>query len=208
MEEERKTIVEVLEELMEAKRIGIKELAEITDVPERYVEAIVVGKFEQLPAGPYVRGYLFKIAHALGADPNLLWRSYGRFVEATVTPKDDRLPSNRFALKRVSTRRVVIAAALLAILVFLGFRLDDILGRPSLNVYVPETSQTDVIAVTGDVSPGDTLTLNNEVVYPNEEGKFEKQVRLEPGLNSLEFRVKRFLGRETKVVKQVFYRPE
>ncbi len=208
MEEEKKTIVEALGELMEAKRIGIKGLAELTDVPERYVEALVVGKTEQLPARPYVRGYLFKIANALGADPNLLWQSYGRFVEAASPAHADRLPTNRFALKRISTRRMAILLILLAFLIFLGFRLDNILGRPTLNVSVPETTESEVITISGDISPGDTLTLNGEVIYPNEEGEFEKQVRLEPGLNTLEFRVKRYLGRETKIVKRVFYRPE
>ena len=208
MEEEKKTIVEVLGELMETKRIGIKGLAEVTDVPERYIEALVVGKFEQLPARPYVRGYLFKIAGALEADPNLLWQSYGRFVEAATPAKGDRLPTNRFALKRIRTGRVALLVALVVLLIFLGFRLDNILGRPTLNVSVPETTQAEVITVNGEVSPGDTLTLNGEVVYPNEEGRFEKQVGLEPGLNTLEFKVKRYLGRETKVVKQVFYRPE
>jgi len=206
--EEEKTIVEVLGELMETKRIGIKGLAEVTDVPERYIEALVVGKFEQLPARPYVRGYLFKIAGALEADPNLLWQSYGRFVEAATPAKGDRLPTNRFALKRIRTGRVALLVALVVLLIFLGFRLDNILGRPTLNVSVPETTQAEVITVNGEVSPGDTLTLNGEVVYPNEEGRFEKQVGLEPGLNTLEFKVKRYLGRETKVVKQVFYRPE
>ncbi|HEY4498220.1 MAG TPA: helix-turn-helix domain-containing protein [Candidatus Paceibacterota bacterium] len=206
--EEEKTIVEVLGELMETKRIGIKGLAEVTDVPERYIEALVVGKFEQLPARPYVRGYLFKIAGALEADPNLLWQSYGRFVEAATPAKGDRLPTNRFALKRIRTGRVALLVALIVLLIFLGFRLDNILGRPTLNVSVPETTQAEVITVNGEVSPGDTLTLNGEVVYPNEEGRFEKQVGLEPGLNTLEFKVKRYLGRETKVVKQVFYRPE
>ena len=129
-------------------------------------------------------------------------------MEAPTPAKGDRLPTNRFALKRIRTGRVALLVALIVLLIFLGFRLDNILGRPTLNVSVPETTQAEVITVNGEVSPGDTLTLNGEVVYPNEEGRFEKQVGLEPGLNTLEFKVKRYLGRETKVVKQVFYRPE
>ena len=65
-----------------------------------------------------------------------------------------------------------------------------------------------IVNVTGQVNPGDTLTLNNEVIYPDKSGRFEKEIQLESGLNTLEFRVKRYLGRETTVVKQVLYQPQ
>ena len=70
------------------------------------------------------------------------------------------------------------------------------------------TKQYKTITVSGNVEVRDTLTLNGEVIYPNEEGFFEKRVQLEPGLNTLEFKVKRYLGQESSLIKQVFYQPE
>ena len=73
---------------------------------------------------------------------------------------------------------------------------------------MPESTTEETIIVSGNVKSGDTLTLNDEVIYPDGEGFFEKRVQLEPGLNTLEFRVKRYLGRESSLTKQVFYNPE
>jgi sorbitol-specific phosphotransferase system component IIA len=93
------------------------------------------------------------------------------------------------------------------LLVFLGLRLNNILGKPEIEVSLPETTSSDTITVTGKIQPGDSLTLNNEVIYADETGRFAKEVQLEPGLNTLEFRAQRHLGRETKIIKRVYYQP-
>ena len=46
------------------------------------------------------------------------------------------------------------------------------------------------------------------MIYPNEEGYFEKRVQMQPGLNRLKFAVKRYLGQETILEEQVFYQPQ
>ncbi len=207
MEKNQEKITTILRELMEAKRLDIGRLADLTDVPKRFVEALVKGNFKQLPAEPYVRGYLFKIAAVLDADPHLLWRQYRQMTDLPSSGLEDRLPANRFAIKRMNTRRLILVLAIIILLVFLGFRLNNILGKPTLDVSLPEITSSDTIKVTGRVNPGDRLTLNGEVVYSTEGGLFEKEVQLEPGLNTLEFRVKRYLGREAKITKEIFYQP-
>jgi len=94
------------------------------------------------------------------------------------------LPSNRFAFKKIRTSRIVVLFLVAVILAFLGFRFNDILGKPKIDVTVPE------------------------VIYPDEEGYFEKRVQLQPGLNRLNFAVKRYLGQETVLEEQVFYQPQ
>ena len=183
-------------------------LSDLTDVPQRFIVSLVGGDFKNLPSEPYIRGYLFKIAGVLDADPNFLWRSFRQSSEIHSSGSADLLPANRFSLQRISSKKVWIVLIVLTLLGFLGFRIDSILGKPTLDVTLPETTTNQTINVTGKVNPGDTLTLNNEVVYPDERGQFEKEVQLETGLNPLEFRANRFLGRETRIVKQVIYQPQ
>ena len=192
---------------METKGLDAGKLSDLTDVPQRFVTSLLEGDFVNLPSEPYIRGYLFKIAGILDADPNFLWRSFRQSAEIRSSGAADILPSNRFSLKKLSSKKLGLVAALLILLVFLGFRLNSILGKPTLDVSLPETTTSQIINVAGQVNPGDTLTLNSEVVYPNEKGEFKKDVQLEPGLNILEFKVKRYLGRERTVAKQVFYQP-
>ena len=193
---------------MESKGMDAGKLSDLTDVPQRFIVSLVGGDFKNLPSEPYIRGYLFKVAGVLDADPNFLWRSFRQSSEIHSSGSADLLPANRFSLQRISSKKVWIVLAALVLLGFLGLRVNSILGMPTLDVTLPETTTSQIINVTGKVNPGDTLTLNNEVVYPDERGQFEKEVQLETGLNTLEFRAKRFLGRETKIVKQVFYQPQ
>lgn len=205
--EERHSITSVLKELMETRGLTAGKLSEMTDVPQRFITSLVNGDFNNLPSEPYIRGYLFKIAGVLSADPNFLWKSFRQSSDIHSSGSGDLLPVNRFSLEKVSSKKLWLILAAIVVLIFLGFRINSILGKPTLEVTLPETTADQTINVTGKVNPGDTLTLNNEVVYSNESGEFTEEVRLEPGLNTLEFRVKRYLGRETKTVKQVFYQP-
>ena len=200
-------ITTLLQESMEAKGLDAGRLADLTDVPQRFISSLVSGDFNNLPSEPYIRGYLFKIAGILETDPNFLWRSFRQSAEIHSSGSGDILPANRFGLEKVSSRKIWILLAAIAVLIFLGFRINSILGKPTLEVSLPETTASQIINVTGQVTPGDTLTLNDEVIYPYEDGRFTKKVQLESGSNPLKFKVKRYLGRETTVDKQVFYQP-
>lgn len=200
-------ISELLSELMKERRVSADKLADATDIPKRFITSLMEGYPDQLPAEPYVRGYLFKIAEALRVDPHILWQSYRITSEFRSSGGEDKLPTNRFAFKRIRTSRIVASLFVVVVLVFVSVRFDDILGRPTIDVNLPESTSEETITVSGSVATGDRLTLNAEVIYPNEEGVFEKRVQLEPGLNTLEFKIKRYLGQETTVIKQVFYQP-
>lgn len=206
-EQEHRNITELLSELMSERRVTADKLSDATNIPKRFIVSLMKGESENLPARPYVRGYLFKIAEALQVDPHILWQSYRLSDDFRASGGKDRLPTNRFAFKKIRTSRVVTIFFAVMILVFIGFRFNDILGRPTLNVSLPESTSEQTITVAGNISPGDRLTLNAEVIYPDEAGSFEKRIQLEPGLNTLEFRIKRYLGQEAEFVKQVFYQP-
>jgi len=203
-----RNISEILTEVMNERGVSIDALSNATDIPRRFIDSLVEGNFENLPAKPYVRGYLFKIAEALRIDQSVLWQGYRNSADLATSGEKDRLPVNRFAFRKIRTSRLIALFLLLILLAFVGFRYNDILGRPTIDVTIPEFTTENTIIITGNVRPGDTLTLNEEVIYPNEEGYFEKRVQLEREvLNTFTFKVKRFLGQETTVVKQVFYQP-
>ena len=200
-------ISELLKELMKERRVTADKLAGATDIPKRFITSLMEGNADQLPAKPYVRGYLFKIAEALKVDPHILWQSYRMTSDFHSSGEGDRLPTNRFAFKKIRTSRVAASLFIVLILVFVGVRFNDILGRPTIDLNLPESTSEETITVSGNVAPGDSLTLNDEVVYPDEEGFFEARIRLDPGLNHLKFVVKRYLGQESEFIEQIFYQP-
>jgi len=72
---------EALMDLMKSKGIGPQKLSSVTDVPKRFIDAILQGDLDKLPPRPYIRGYLFKISNTLGADNDALWQVYRSSAE-------------------------------------------------------------------------------------------------------------------------------
>ena len=196
---------EALMDLMKSKGIGPQKLSSVTDVPKRFIDAILQGDLDKLPPRPYIRGYLFKISNTLGADNDALWQVYRSSAETLSSGEKDKLPINRFAIKKLSPRVIIFVLSSLLVATLIGMNINRIIGKPMLNVNIPEATDQQVLRVDGLINPRDRLTLNGELIYTDEEGNFTKDVQMELGLNTLEFRVKRYLGRETTSIKQVFY---
>lgn len=200
-------IIEALRDLMKAKGIGPQRLSSTTDVPRRFIDAILNGEFDKLPARPYIRGYLYKISNALGVESDLLWQIYRSSTESLSSGEKDTLPINRFALRKLNSGLAISILLVVLVIIFLAFNFNRIIGKPTLDVNIPESTNEEVFNVEGLINPSDVLTLNGELIYTDEEGNFEKRVQMEPGLNTLEFKIKRYLGRETTLIKQIFYQP-
>lgn len=201
-------ISSLLSELLETRGMTEQKLAYATDVPLRFIQAIRNGDLSKLPARPYVHGYLKKIAVVFDIDEKTLWQAY---LTSTTeqTPKEDRLPSNRFAHVRANRKKIIAFAVVAALIAFLGYRFNYIIGKPELTLSLESegtivTSER-ILIVRGTATPGDELALNGEIIYTDEAGSFEKEVALNPGLNTLQFSARRFLGREMTVTRQVVY---
>lgn len=204
---ETKNISEMLTQLMETENISVDKLATATNIPSRFIIALKEGEFKKLPADPYVRGYLIKIAPILKVESEHLIQSYKESARAWKAGTADELPGNIYAKVPVKKGIIFGVIMLAALLVFLGIRLNDILGIPRLDLEVPAIVSNDTITITGSVKPGDRITLNGETLFTDETGRFERQLFLTPGTNTFEFEVARFLGRSTKVIKQIIYEP-
>ena len=214
---EFKSLREIFNEALDLRDLDIKKLSEMTDIPVHYLSALSSGDPKKLPASPYVRGYLAKIADILKIDSNALLEAYKQ--ETSVWPAktsgpEDRLPPNRFALKNKKKITIigVSIAGVLVILIFLAFQFSGFLGNPQIEITNPVenelTIDSSIIKLTGIINPQDKLTISGEEVLAKSDGRFEKDFSLQSGPNSVEFKVKRFLGKEITITKIVIYKQE
>ena len=67
---------ELLRQVREGRNISLQLLADRTRISSRHVESIEADRYDQLPAGVYLRGMLMSIARELGLDPLRVSRSY------------------------------------------------------------------------------------------------------------------------------------
>ncbi len=207
--EQQKIFQEFFNELMEARGFSISRLSESADIPERYLTALCDGDFKKMPALPYVRGFVIQAAETLGVDGNEIWRVYKDEITAKIGI-EDKLPVNRFVGRSIDKRKIVIGIIAFFAIIYLIWRIDDFLGIPKLEIVYPQAEvimvNTPIVKLKGRLSVSqDKLTINNEETFVSNDGWFEKDLTLETGANIIEFKAKRFLGKEVKMTREIIY---
>lgn len=207
-----KNLGELLGEIAGSRGVTPEKLSELTNIPKRYITALFENDIRNMPAAPYVRGYLTKIASVLGVDSEPLHEGYRR-LNLKTSGREDFLPKNRFALAKSRKGMALLAGALLIAGYFGSVRLNAALGIPSIDINLPakvddrdflETREA-IYTVEGKIDAKDSISINNEAIPTDGSGRFIKEITLDKGLNTFEIRVKRFLGRETTIIRKVFY---
>jgi len=201
----------MLTELLQEKNLNVVKLAELTGISERYLEALIEEKYEKLPAAPYVRSYLFKIAEVLNTDGQKLWEDFQKNSQLKKSGVSDRLPLNRYQSQPGNKKIIILIIIILLALGYLIFRFHSFLGQPSLVLFGPLANTANLVVtvpsikIEGQLKAGDQLTINQEKVFVDEKGYFQKDFSLQPGLNVAQFQIKKFLGQELTITKQILY---
>lgn len=207
--EDQSNITQKILGAMRKENISLERLETLSGVSGRHLSLFLEGKYEKLPAAPYVRGYLLKIAKVLGLNGEELWQEFAENSEELRTSgKHDTLPENRFISKNSLVRILIALGALVVILAIMGIRM-LVLDNPNIKFSNLEdeitTVESEVFKIQGSLKPGFKLTLNGKEIVVDEKGNFEEEVNLESGFNTLIFIAKKVLGKEHRFPKQVFY---
>jgi hypothetical protein len=212
MEPETRKLSTILLEAMQAKNMSLEKLAQASNISERFLEPLISDNFNKMPSSPYLHGYILKIGTLLSLDGEKLWEIYFKENDSIKkSGKTDELPKNRFE-KIKFDRRILIGGALgIVVLVFVIWRVQAYFSPPPLTLQdfsenmIVENSMYDL---KGQVDPKNQLLLNGEQIYPNTDGTFEKKIELQPGFNALSFKIKKFLGKEYTIEKQIFFKTD
>jgi len=212
-----KNLGEVLSEIILERGITLDKLSQLTNIPKRYLIAMMDNDFKNMPAAPYARGYITKICSVLEINSKQAIDAYNK-IGLKTSGKDDFLPQNRFALAKHYKKSWLIIVIIMTIIAITGLIFTnrhifaDFFGIPSIEVNIParednspllETNEQ-FFAIQGIINPQDSITINGEAVPVSEEGVFIKEVLLNAGLNTFEIRAQRPLGRETMIVREIF----
>lgn len=204
---------EIIAEAVETSEISVDKLITATGVPERFIIALLEGNFSALPAAPYTRGYIKKIAEVLGTDPASLWVAFERESSPRRSGASDALPRNRFLMgSDFNKKKAGIYLVIILAVVYIGFNAKRLVGLPELAVTSPEnsvtTTPTSFAMIRGRVqNPKDIVSINGASIYVDEFGEFQKEFPLDPGVNTFEINAKRFLGRSRLESRQIIYEP-
>ncbi len=217
-----KSLGELIIEALKLRNLNTGKLSELTDIPVNYLIALNNDDLTGLPSAPYVRGYLVKIADVLKIDIDLLLRAYKQEISLQslkTSGSSDKLPSNRYALNILTKKTVIVSGIIFILIIFYLIwqtsnpegMFSAFFGVPKIEIMNPPADilvvDNPTIELLGRVSARDKLIINAEEVLVEENGRFEKDFSLQPGINTFEFKAKRFLGKEVKVIRQVIFQP-
>lgn len=201
----------LLAEAMEIKNINHEKLAQFTGIPKHFIIAIENADINHLPSSPYVRNYIKKISEILDLNEEDLWKNYEKDLEYKQSGEFDKMPSNRFALRKASKKKIVLISGIIILLIIIILNYKNIVGLPYLEINNPTKELASVIdskiILAGKINPQDKLTINGAETSSDTFGNFQYPFNLQPGLNTIEFTVKKLIGKEKTVVKQIMYEP-
>lgn len=209
MENDTRPLRDILLDALRVKNISAEKLSILSGVSERFVHALLAEETKNLPSAPYVRGYLIKIAETLDLDGQELWDAYTTSnTSIRRSGAADALPGNRFLAPRFRAKFLVIGGLVVIAVIYGSIRIPGLFGGSSLSI---TNMESDMIVreasftVRGSIDPSDQLAVNGEILYPKTDGSFDHAMTLTPGFNTIEFKIKRFLGKEEVITKQLFY---
>lgn len=189
---------------------SVAEVAELSGVHGRYIEALERGSFALLPEPVYVVGFLRKIAAVYKIDSEPLVKEFRR--EITLTQDTDIQTSARSwktIASRLTPRKWAVVVPFLVGVIFISLCLFQILaiGRvPALSVRTPqqdERIQGGVVTVSGEATPGSEVALNGQVVFVGSDGVFSNTMSVLPGAQTIEIIAKSRFGSENKKIVTV-----
>lgn len=207
---EIKDFAATIKEAMKAHGLNDDRLAEETTISKKHIQALFDHDTENLPAAPYVYGYIQKIAQVLELNGDQLWSEYTVAQNIKRSGIQDRLPSNRFAQRAINKKWIVFIIIALMALAFVIPKIADFFGRPSLEIIAPTidktTTNNQLFAISGRiVNKQDKVTINDEEIVVREDGLFEKEVPLSEGINTFYIKASRFLGQQTTIERTIIY---
>ena len=207
--ETEKSLQTIFEETLEQKNLSHDKLADITAIPRRYIIAIQNLELNMLPSSPYVRGYLKKICKVLDLDFDSIWKIYEEELKHKTSGAFDTLPINRFAIQKINKKSVMGGIISMVLIIFFISNFNTFFAKPYLNIENPKeaiiTTSEPQIDLSGNINPKDKLTINGREVVTDLYGNFESIYELQPGLNTINLKVKKILGKENSEIRQVMF---
>lgn len=205
-----KTIGATLREVRMSKGYTLGKVEGATKIKKEFLEAIERDNWFKLPEFPVTSGFVKNYADFLGYDKNgalaLLRRDYPP-RKLFINPKPD--VEKRFVINPKITFATGILIVILGTTTYLGIQYTKYIRAPKLELSEPIQEQTVTekkLTVLGSTDIDATITVNNQPVLTDEEGRFAVQINIVPETKEIVVIAKSRAGKETIVRRNI--RPE
>ncbi len=205
-----KTVGEILEESRREQNLSLEEAASETHIHPKQLTALEAGDYGNLPGGVYSEKILETYANFLNIDFSGLKKI---FEKETIL---SRKPNQKTFVPKISAKNFLVtprlikislaAIAVLLLLTYLGFEINNIFSPPPLDISSPSDNlitDKSTIEVIGQTEKEVKIKINDQEVQIDTEGNFRESVSLKTGLNVIKISAAKKRGRENIIYRQV-----
>ena len=220
-EQKEKTLScgELLKKTRLDKGYNIEKVSEETKILSSIIKDLENDNYENLPPSVYLKGVIKKYAQFLKLDKEkmitLYQQSNGRNLSSG---KNDLPPKNRFFIHQSKLFLFIknFFPKLLRwtfwglVLLYFIYEVSFFVLPAKIILYSPTsdfTTDKAELEISGKVIRGKMLFIKNREIYFQENGEFNDQIILNPGLNNIEFEALNALNHRTSLVRQIIYTP-
>ncbi|MGI5897892.1 MAG: helix-turn-helix domain-containing protein [Candidatus Dojkabacteria bacterium] len=213
------TVGQVVKNKRQQLRISLDVAASETKIQKRFLQFIEKDEFSPFESEVFLKGFIKIYAEYLGLDVKKVLALYRRTNHVPDTKDQDKgNKQDIFKTKRHRfTPQLFITAILvlfsLGIIAYISFQIYKFQTPPKLTIIEPQQDITvteETIKLTGKVSENASVEINDVVVERNEYGDFEKDIKLNEGINIVTIKAKKNNNNvlETVETRKITYKKE
>lgn len=199
----------------ESMRVTVREVEDATHVRSRYLEALEHGRYDTLPPDVFAIGFVRRYAKFLGLPENEVVvqfrkeRGIFRSMAKAASPLSVQtsLVKPRFSLSVTSLTLLTSAVFVLGLVSYVWWQVRAFTSPPQLSVSEPAANATVIgpsVTVEGTTSRNSTVLINNAPVFVSEDLRFKEDLKLTPGVNTIEVKAVSRLKKETVKTINIF----
>lgn len=207
------TLGEKLQSAREEANLTLKEISQSIRVREIYIKNLEEGKYSELPADVYTRGFLKSYCNYVGIDFEETLEMYKRergILENIKKSKEPAPLSSYRPNSLIITPRLIkiclACLAAMAVFLYIWFQLSGLSKPPTLVIFDPAEDKTindDVVVLVGQTDPEAEVKINDQSIQVDESGNFKETIVLQDGLNILNIVANNKFGKIAEIKRNI-----
>jgi cytoskeletal protein RodZ len=201
------TLGDYLGKIRKQLNFDIKAVSTLAQIKPEYIQKLEQGKYSDLPAEVYIRGFLKNLASVYHIEEQILIDQYEKERGFEPVAKPVKPESRKFSL---TPKTIILVTSLVLAVVFLGYviwQVRSVLTPPYLEITDPVSDITvsgSSFVITGKVEVGAEVMINNQAISNiDKNGQFSESLFLSSGLNIVEIVAKNKFGKTSKITRQI-----
>ncbi len=208
-----RTVGQILKEARESNFLTLEDVERHIKIRVEMLQALESDDFDKLPPATFIQGFIKNYGKYLGLDVSKLLALFRRDFEAKkhqpIVMESLKKPAKKkkFSLTPSMLIGSVVVLIVVCFFAYLWVEYRQFVGAPNLVVNSPQDQQTvdiPAVVVEGQTDPEVKVSVNEQEVGTDAEGKFREEVKLSGSTNTISVTAISKFGQSARIERTVF----